>query len=111
MSDRKKIEVTCPKCSEAQTVIVWNSLNVTLNPEAKLDFLNKRINILECKNCGAETMVQTELLYHDMEKEFCARYIPIEVILKRNLANDFNRHGELASDRNTEGKDEPYDYM
>ncbi len=81
MSNKKRVEVTCPKCSEEQSVIVWTSLNVTLNPEAKQDLLEKRINLLECEKCGTNTQIQLQMLYHDMEKEFCVILVPFSTII------------------------------
>jgi len=114
MSNKKRVEVTCPKCSEEQSVIVWTSLNVTLNPEAKQDLLEKRINLLECEKCGTNTQIQLQMMYHDMEKEFCVILVPFSTIIDANLAFEFNKRGELGSDNDSENEkniNKPYDYM
>jgi RNA polymerase subunit RPABC4/transcription elongation factor Spt4 len=35
MSKKNEIEIVCPHCEEKQNVIVWSSLNITLDPEAR----------------------------------------------------------------------------
>jgi uncharacterized Zn finger protein len=62
MSSKNKIEVSCPQCSKEQSVIVWSSLNVTLNPKIQEDLFNKKINIFQCNECGSEIKVRTRLL-------------------------------------------------
>lgn len=111
MSSKNKVEVLCPQCSEEQSVIVWSSLNTTLNPEAQQDLFNKKINVFQCKECSSELKVRTRLMYHDMEKEFCVQYIPIENIIEDSQISEFNQFGELENCNNKERKDDPYDYM
>lgn len=114
MSNKERVEVTCPKCSEVQSVIVWTSLNVTLNPEAKRDLLEKRINLVQCEKCGTNTQIHLRMLYHDMEKEFCVILVPFSTIVDTNLAFEFNERGELGSNYDSENEkntNKPYDYM
>jgi len=112
MSSKNKVEVACSQCSEEQSVIVWSSLNVTLNPKAQEDLFSRKINIFQCKECGSEIKVLTRLLYHDMEQKFCVQYIPIESVIKEeSLIFEFNQYGELQNDSNEEEKDKSYDYM
>ncbi len=113
MSKKNRIQVSCPNCSQEQSVIVWESLNVTLNPEAKRDLLENRINTLVCSECGLESQLAAELLYHDMEKGFCALYFPFEAVDKGALFTKFNRHGDLVgcSGGFSDDREKPYDYM
>lgn len=95
-------------------MIVWTSLNATLSGEAKQDLLEKRINLLNCQHCSAETQIQLKMLYHDMKIGFCAMYVPFSTIIDESLVFDFNRHGELDSGEDSENetdKEKPYDYM
>ena len=80
MSKKDRIEVSCPECSERQTVIVWNSLNVSLNPEANQDLLNNRLNLLHCKKCGVESPLDISLLYHNFMKILIGRKKPIFIV-------------------------------
>jgi len=114
MSNEERVEAACPNCSEEQSVIVWTSLNATLNPEAKQDLLEKRINLLECEKCGTNTQIHLRMFYHDMEKEFCVILVPFSTIIDGNLAFEFNKYGELGSENDSENEmniNKPYDYM
>lgn len=93
MSNKNKYEVVCPHCSEKQNVIVWLSLNATIDPKAKEGLINNRINLFNCENCGDEIRILTELLYQDMQKQFCIQYVPMEIILQENQTFRFNKYG------------------
>ena len=45
MSMRNPERLDCPKCRNIQTVDVWRSLNATINPEARNDLFEGKINI------------------------------------------------------------------
>ena len=114
MSSRNKVDVICPKCSENQKIIVWTSMNVSLDSRAKQDLFEDNINVLKCQKCGGRSPIQTNLLYHDMEREFCALYFPFSMIAEGNLAFEFNQYGQMGKDEDFEGeagKNQPYDYM
>lgn len=114
MSKKNKIEVSCPHCTNKQSVIVWSSLNVTLDPSAREDLLNNRINQARCMKCDSELPLRIGLLYHDMERGFCVQYFPIEMVVRENLKARFNRFGNLAGgfDPETEGENiKPFNYM
>lgn len=114
MSKKNEIEVVCPHCEEKQNVIVWSSLNITLDPEARERLLKNRINRISCENCEKELPLRIGLLYHDMERGFCVQYFPIEMIVKENTAARFNRYGNLKSGFNPKDGGEntkPFNYM
>ena len=112
MASLKRKKVTCPKCSGKQEITVWESMNVTLAPDAKQDLFENKINLLECRKCGTETQIHTNMLYHDMEKEFCVMYLPFSMLDEGNFTSVFNRHGELGPrDDNETTEERPYNYM
>jgi CpXC motif protein len=59
-------EISCPECQHSQRVPVYSTINVTLSPEVREDFHRDRINCLHCQECGANTLIATELVYNDM---------------------------------------------
>lgn len=112
MSKKNKVEISCPQCSEKQSVIVWSSLNVTLDPKAQDDLFNRKINVFQCNECGSEIKVRAWLLYHDMRKQFCVQYIPIESVIEgNNLTSEFDEHGNLRSNGRRKKDDDNYNYM
>lgn len=93
MSKKSLIEMNCPNCQIKQNVVIWQSLNVTLEPDAQKKLFNNEINVLNCENCETKTPVPVTLLYHDMEKQFCVMYVPFTNILEDNLRFRFNEKG------------------
>jgi hypothetical protein len=47
---------------------VWDTVNVTLNPELKGQLLEGEPNCFTCRICGSSGWVLAPLLYHDMER-------------------------------------------
>lgn len=74
----KKISgvITCPQCGNAQEVAGYASINVSLNPELRDEFLAQNINRFECKTCQFSLPIRTDLMYHDMERGFVVYFVP-----------------------------------
>lgn len=70
MSEQKKVEVECPNCGRRQTVDVWTSINVNLNPEMRARALAGTLNVFPCTGCPDKIGIPTDLLYHDMTHKF-----------------------------------------
>lgn len=111
MSSKKKVDISCPKCQHTQSVIIWQSLNVTLDPESKQDLFDNQINLLKCENCKTETPIEIDLLYHDMQKQFCALYTPFSSLQANSLIFNFNERGELQDFKNSGNEAKRYNYM
>lgn len=111
MSSKKKIDVSCPNCQHTQSVIIWEALNSTLSPESKQQLVDNQINLLKCENCKTETHLEIDLLYHDMQKEFCAVYISFASLDENSLVFRFNQRGELREFTDNRNDRESYDYM
>ena len=47
--------------------VIWQSLNATLNPEAKADMMESCLFEHKCPKCGHVDSYTYDLLYHDME--------------------------------------------
>lgn len=78
MSVREQVEAVCPACGAESQVSVWRSVNVTLDPDAKAQLLAGTMNVFSCPKCRYESLLDTDLLYHDMERGFCVQYYPYE---------------------------------
>ncbi len=68
MSLRRQENVTCPHCGEQQVFTVWDSINVSVDPEAKRQLLRDELMTLHCRRCGRDTHVAYDCLYHDMDR-------------------------------------------
>ena len=98
MSIKRPLEVTCQLCRARQTVTVWETVNVTLNPEMKDAVTELRMNVFPCTRCGEEITVDINFLYHDMDKRFCVRYISHTEMGDQNTYAQFKKDGSLALD-------------
>ncbi|MDI9498313.1 MAG: CpXC domain-containing protein [Bacillota bacterium] len=59
--------VTCPFCASDEEVVIWDVLDVSADPDLKERLLTKRCQVLECQNCGEESILARPLVYVDPE--------------------------------------------
>ena len=69
-------KMNCPQCGTEREVILWEKINVKMNPDLKENLLNGTLNMLKCKDCGYEARVDIPLIYHDMNKKFFIHFAP-----------------------------------
>lgn len=94
MSIKETVEAKCPACSEDAQAVVWRSMNVTQDPDAKDLLLAGTINVFKCPKCGYESLLDVDFLYHDMDIRFCVQYYPFERLADDNLFANFTSVGE-----------------
>ncbi len=109
MSIKQTMEIECPKCGINKEVVVWKSINVQLNPEAKKELLEAKTNLFHCGICSFEQIVPVVLLYHDMEKEFCVQFFPFNSLDDKRFLENFTDDGK--SDLRRTGEEDPPDYF
>ncbi len=68
MSYEQKQEAGCA-CGERFDVYLWDSVNVTQDPDLKEMILNGEMNIAICPRCSVIFYVEKQVLYHDEEKK------------------------------------------
>lgn len=76
MSSKIDESIDCPACGLNQTSPLWESVNVTLNPELKEQLMRRELNKFVCTGCGHQAVIASNLLYHDMEKKFMIWMVP-----------------------------------
>lgn len=69
-------KVVCPKCQTENDVILWEKVNVTMNPDLKEKLFSGTLNQLLCKECGHQSRIDIPLIYHDMDKKFFIHFAP-----------------------------------
>lgn len=95
MSSQNPATVNCPACNHQQDVVIWNSLNVQVDPEAKEDLFTGKINVFKCEACAAEAGLNAEFMYHDMELQFCVQYMPPEALEYEEALESYEADGTL----------------
>lgn len=103
MSSHACIEVECPSCKAKQDIILWQSVNVTRDPELKEQLFTGRINYFMCSACDFEGFISAPLVYEDMAMKICVNYVPVgylddEEYLKRSFTPDAKIHLDLHTD-------------
>lgn len=74
---RPSIEkISCGGCGHEQSFTVWQSLNVTLDPDKKKELISGELTRVTCEVCGWSSDVLYGLLYHDMEGKFMVYLVP-----------------------------------
>jgi hypothetical protein len=69
MSMPKQVSVTCKQCAKEHSFTAWESLNVTLDRDAKGQLLKGDLTRFKCPDCGWSGNVFYPMLYHDMERQ------------------------------------------
>lgn len=70
MSKKFREPVNCPRCGTVNTVTMFASLNVDIDPEGKVALFNGTLNSFKCSGCGQGITTLTDMLYHDMSKNY-----------------------------------------
>lgn len=70
MSKSKRMMFTCPKCKNKSELVMWDSVNATLNPELKESIMNRKFFDWECSDCGEIFSINYSFLYNDMVKKY-----------------------------------------
>ena len=95
MSRSKFVEIDCPECGLKQEVSIWESINVTVDPDLKEKIFQGRINVLQCQKCGIESFIPVPLMYHDMRKKFCVQFYPFNWLELDDFLQNFTKEGGL----------------
>jgi len=75
MSMENKIEISCNNCGKKSDYVMWQSLNVQLNPEQKENVLTGKLFQFTCPHCKETYTLCHNFLYHDMENQIMIHYI------------------------------------
>lgn len=99
MSSKDKHNVTCPQCGHEQETLVWNSINVTRDPELKQKLFNGELNVFKCNTCKHTGLINAPLLYHDMERKYCVQYYPQESLKEDSFLRQFSQEGKWSYEK------------
>ncbi|MBM4285273.1 MAG: hypothetical protein FJ128_08480 [Deltaproteobacteria bacterium] len=88
--------LTCPKCSQAREVVLYDSINADHDPLLKEKLFKGGINMFQCEPCDVVALVNYPLLYHDMKRKFIVQYFPPDVLEDENFFKIFRKNGTLS---------------
>ena len=69
-------KINCPNCDEENEVILWEKVNIDMNPDLKEKLFTEKINNLVCKKCGFISRVDIPLYYNDTKRKFFIYLVP-----------------------------------
>ncbi len=69
-------KINCPNCNEKNEVILWEKINVDMNPDLKEDLFTEKINNLTCTKCGSISRINIPLYYNDNKRKFFIYLVP-----------------------------------
>ena len=78
MSNKQKMNVTCPVCGTKGEASAWQTLNADLDPEAKEALLKGTLFQYRCPACGEVSALNYGLLYHDPTRRAMVYCVPEE---------------------------------
>ncbi len=84
MATRQVAPVLCPACSVRFTAPIESIIDVGRYPNLKAPFLQGRINVARCPQCGSQGAMNAPLLYHDPAHELALVLMPNELNLRDN---------------------------
>lgn len=70
MTIRNSSNITCQKCGTVKRFPIYDSINVTVNPEMKAKVLTGELFRFVCDNCAYSSLIAYPFLYHDMSNKF-----------------------------------------
>jgi transcription elongation factor Elf1 len=70
MSKSELRQFDCPRCGKNQDFRIWDSVNVTIDPELREQVMSEEIFNFVCESCGCSGPVAYNMLYNDMDRQF-----------------------------------------
>lgn len=75
------VQVRCPRCQTPFVTQILNVIDVARHPQLKAALLGGYLNRAECPGCGAISVLNLPLIYHDPDKELLLVLVPSELNL------------------------------
>ena len=69
-------KINCPNCNIENEVILWEKINVDINPDLKEKLFNETINNFKCKSCDYNSRIDIPLYYNDVKQKFFIYLVP-----------------------------------
>ena len=75
MSIEREYTLTC-SCGRMFHADLYDTVNVTAEPELRESIVEHRLNVVECPRCHRRSYVDKPFLYHDMDRELLLYIYP-----------------------------------
>lgn len=91
MSKQITYAIRCPQCSHEQRVELYDSINVTQQPDLKVALFENRLNRVLCGSCEASFRIDKPLLYHDTDRNILIHWMPDTVVSREEILDEFDK--------------------
>jgi hypothetical protein len=93
MSIKREEEIPCPKCGQAQTITIWESIDAEPDPAAREALFEAQVNRFDCPGCDFDALVPLPLLYHDRKRQFVVQFFPFGWLDEPDFVERFTADG------------------
>lgn len=108
MSAQKTYPIRCPKCGHKQSVELYDSINVSQQPELKQALFENRLNRIQCEDCDAEFRIDKPLLYHDADRNILIHWMPaVGGVTREQILDEFDKSMEELRSALPEDMEQP----
>jgi hypothetical protein len=107
MTIKSNYELKCTECGVITETQIWNTLNATIDPEDKQLLLQGKINLFECKSCGHQAWINSQLLFHEMNQHYIVYLFYPEQIESTKFLDSFSKDGRFHEDPGFDTSDIP----
>lgn len=76
MTKKREEFITCSNCGAKCLMTIFDSINVTLEPELKQKLIDWELFKFTCETCKHSVLLNYEVLYHDMVHGLLLQYVP-----------------------------------
>ncbi|MBI3944592.1 MAG: hypothetical protein HY321_01610 [Armatimonadetes bacterium] len=92
MSIEREYTLTC-SCGRMFHADLYDTVNVTAEPELRQSILQGRLNVVQCPRCHRECYVDKPFLYHDMDRDLLLYIYPEACAPEEaGLRDEISRH-------------------
>jgi hypothetical protein len=107
MSTQKTYPIRCPQCGHEQKVELYDSINVSQQPELKAALFENRLNRVLCTSCEASFRIDKPLLYHDPSRNILIHWMPDTAVSRDEILDEFDRSMEELRSALPDGMEPP----
>lgn len=107
MSAQKTYSIRCPQCGHEQNVELYDSINVSQQPELKNTLFENRLNRIVCEDCDASFRIDKPLLYHDPDRNILIHWMPDNAVSRDAILDEFDKSMEELRAALPEGVETP----
>ena len=94
MSKQTTYMIRCPHCGHEQRVELYDSINVSQQPELKMALFENRLNRVLCGSCEASFRIDKPLLYHDSDRNILIHWMPDTAVSREEILDEFDKSME-----------------